>query len=773
MSFEFATPVGPIFAHSPENLRTIGLREEDFVWSMEGVLRQARIVEAAGGSEVRARLTVLKPEKRAILLEHQRAGTLSKIGLSVNAQALAKAKEGGKLEMKFVAALPTVDIVHFPSAGGRLIRAVASAAPSLRFWPVAESGSASKGANQAHVAEKAMNWIDKVLAKIAEAKIKEPFAGLIKESATLHVDDEAWLANALKVSAPPPDAAPAREQEKAPPAGKPGAEGGEKPPAAAAPEDAIKKFTEAEKKFDAAAKRLEEREKAIDNRLKEQDEKAWKLRVEAYFAERKLNAAEADVVREQALGKTGDENALKALCDKALKVREANSWPASAVPMTFREGQTSVVTRAERVKMGIRSAIKGTMTDGVPMISGFREAYRGLTGVAEPQPNEIYEALSLFGRFWGIRQKAVQEARRSGLIRRGPKALEDIKEQLKKLVPVIQREAHALNAPLMSSPTFSHLAGVRETITLTQFADAFADVMFNELQDLYNLPAMNDFRKVFSVDVVDDFLPHYKTRVGGYGAPAAVAENAAYGAATSPSDEKSNATVTKRGDLETITFESVRNDKLDAIARIPRQFLGASMIDMIQGAFNLLRDGDSTVTTYDGVNLFAAGHSNITSDVAANVALSLSNLNTVRENMRKQTVKDSAISFLGGANVPKILVVPPNFEDEAQKLTQRIRYEGSIFEIENQLHKDLDYIVVDHWTSGQISNSWFAAGDPSLVGFFATILALDNEMPELFQENDPNVGNPFTNDAIRLKRRHIYAYRVDDHRQVYMMDSTT
>jgi len=100
--------------------------------------------------------------------------------------------------------------------------------------------------------------------------------------------------------------------------------------------------------------------------------------------------------------------------------------------------------------------------------------------------------------------------------------------------------------------------------------------------------------------------------------------------------------------------------------------------------------------------------------------------------------------------------------------------EAGVINIQNPLHRSLETIIVDHWTTPvTLTNSWFAVSDPALVDNFATMLFLESDSPELFQEESPVTGQPFTNDVIRLKRRWAWVPRVDEHRSAYAFISTT
>lgn len=796
LSFRFKTNFGgDIRAHSPKDLEEIGLRESDFVRELQGAVREAWITYDSKGvaEEVWAWFHVTKKDLREELLAAQEAGTLDFYGFSINSKALGTPKPGGGMEMNFVANLPSVDLVNFPSAGGKLFRAVAAAVPSAENWARLKRAAASKKQTITTSREQGMTWQEIVMKAAADAGCTDDAALAVFEAVKDKEGDQAALALALEVCAGIPNATESghtghegeTEEEKKK---REEEEERRRKELATAAESAAKKVLEAAGiKGDGAAmdkilkgvteaiksgqesgatsaselKTIVESvvNKAMEPLKKNQDKaaaEAWSSLVDSKIKARTLNESEAKIVRESCKAPS-DPKRVDALIDDVLKVRESAGWPKGRLPAL---GIVVGDDKMAKVMKGLKAMMKKRPLDGVRPIRSFREAYSILTGVISPSATEVFAALAHMGRYLNAFQaKAVREGRC---------VTEDERRE-------ISVKESAMSAAIFAEDhKFEHVREVnaREaTINLAQFPQAFANVIHNELQDLYQIPSLNEWRLVGGTEIVDDFRSHDVTRVGGYGGPAIVAESAAYGTATTPDDEAATATVAKRGDLETITLEAVANDVLDVIRRIPSQFIGAAVIQMVQAFWDEYKN--NAVTTYDGVAWFAAGHANILTGTAATVAMNITNLNLARRKMRQQKELSSGITFLSAANVPKYIVAPANLEDEAFKFTQRLRAEANLFENENRLHRDITPIIVDHWDTGVITNSWFTQGNPELVGFPIDVLFFETDSPELFQEDVPTTGRPFTNDEIRLKRRWAWATRVIDHRQVHKFNSTT
>lgn len=168
-----------------------------------------------------------------------------------------------------------------------------------------------------------------------------------------------------------------------------------------------------------------------------------------------------------------------------------------------------------------------------------------------------------------------------------------------------------------------------EALTSASFGNVLGDAITRRLVKEYNNKTQLDaWRKFASIVPVSDFREQKRVRMGGYGDLAAVSEAAAYAAVTSPTDDVAKYSASKRGGLEKITLEMIKNDDVGAIRQIPVKLARAAKRTLSKFAFNLIV---SNPTLGDSKTLFHADHGNLGSD-----ALSAASFTARRLAMMKQ-----------------------------------------------------------------------------------------------------------------------------------------
>lgn len=298
-------------------------------------------------------------------------------------------------------------------------------------------------------------------------------------------------------------------------------------------------------------------------------------------------------------------------------------------------------------------------------------------------------------------------------------------------------QAYAIRAGLM----------VSESITTSGFDAILANTLHRRMVDEYMRSNFNIWREIVDVNPsLSDMRTQTRVRFGGYGDLPTVTESSNYLGLTSPSDESSTYTPAKRGGTESITLESIWNDDVQAIVRIPTRLARAAARTLYKFVFNTCLASNPTI--YDSVALFHNDHSNLTS-----TAFSATQFMLHRVAMMSQTEAGSS-EVLG--IVPKFLLVPPELEEAAYNAFVRTTNNDAAF-VQTVAPRIL---TISEWTD---ANNWFSICDPMdcptiEIGFF------DGEEPQLFRQDLPNVGSVFTNDSITWKIRHIYGGAVMDYR---------
>lgn len=315
---------------------------------------------------------------------------------------------------------------------------------------------------------------------------------------------------------------------------------------------------------------------------------------------------------------------------------------------------------------------------------------------------------------------------------------------------------------------------IQESVSTATWGQVYADVLYLMLIKAYRTnPVYNKWRAVVSdIENVPDFQQRHWTRLGGYGDLTTVPETATYPLMTSSTNEEVKYSVAKRGGLDDVTFEAIANDRVGSIRRIPIGMARAAARTLFKFVMNLITTSNP-VMSYDSVALYNSAHGN----GPDSNALSLTAIQTAIVKMRAQTAFSETSEILGERNKPKVFIVPAQLELVAQRLLNpsdaylaAIANPSTEQSLDPQAYKgmNMDYIVYDVLTS---STAWWAVADPAEVATFVIGFLNGREDPELFVQDQPNVGSNFTADKVTYKVRHIYGGVVEDHRSFYQGNS--
>ena len=252
---------------------------------------------------------------------------------------------------------------------------------------------------------------------------------------------------------------------------------------------------------------------------------------------------------------------------------------------------------------------------------------------------------------------------------------------------------------------------------------------------------------------IRDFKQQTRVRMGAFGSLPIVPEDSAY---TSVTLQDSAATYVpqKRGNLVTVSRETIVNDDLNAIRTIPTKLAAAAAYTLAEFVYAFL-SGNPTI--YDGSALFTSGapHNNLGAS-----ALSTSAMQSGVTAMREQT------NFAGkrvGLR-PKFLVVPPELEFSAMVMTKSAGVPGSP---NNDINPMLGYVTPI--VSPQLTNTsqWFMAADPQVVDTIEIGFVGGQVNPVLLIQDQPLYGLNFSQDIVSYKCRHEYGGCVVDYRGLY------
>lgn len=635
---------------------------KDKVGRFSGVSYGSATVNGRLVEGLRARYKVIAPWLRDMLVESVSMEEPDFVGFSIDALGKTSERDQGGKKVRWVEAIRkvfSVDVVTDPSAGGRLMRLVASNSNNERNEAMGEptTENVANGNSDSGTTSAAPPAAPVVTADQISAMIKEALGGAL---------------------------------------------GGENSPLSA-----IQAELTALREANRVAANVERASAAVSAASGLSDISARRLQ-ESF----KATASNRDLTDEEI------ETAIKETVDYEAALRAKYSRLPVA---TGREAAALTVTKdqADKYISALIGMFEGADQDGVPQFRSIKEAYCRWVGrdYFDVDPFEIQRAFSC------KYDSAVDHAR------------------------------------------------IQESLTRASWGEIYADVFYLQLMKGYRASPMYDRWRVFVSDIenVPDFQTRHFVRIGGYGDLSTVAEGQTYPFLTTPTDEEVTYSVSKRGGLDDVTFESIVNDRVGAVRRIPTAMARAAARTLFKFVMNLTTT-DNPVMDYDSTTLYHANHSN-----TGTTALSLTGLQTVTAAMRGQTAYSETLEILGERNKPKTIIVPTALEFVAQRLVSPSdAYAAAIANPSTEQSLDpqafkgagLDYLVYDQFTD---TNDWYAVADPNEVSTVVVGFLNGRQDPEMFVQDQPNVGSNFTADKVTYKVRHIYGGDVLDHRSFYRM----
>lgn len=287
----------------------------------------------------------------------------------------------------------------------------------------------------------------------------------------------------------------------------------------------------------------------------------------------------------------------------------------------------------------------------------------------------------------------------------------------------------------------------REAISAATFSNALGDSITRAMVREYNSAEdWSDWQWLVDIVPVNDFRQQKRIRMGGYGNLPTVAENGPYNALASPADEQATYSPTKRGGTETISLETIANDDVGVIRRIPQKLGVSAARTLYEFIYDFLR---TNAAIYDTVALAHATHNNLGTAALDNVSFAAARL-AIKAQSELSSGKKLGL-------ILKHLVIPASLEEAAFNMFVR---GTNLDETFVQSRKPTVH-VVDYWTD---ANDWWATTDKSAAPLIELGFYGGRQDPELFVQDLPTQGSLFSNDQIKYKIRHIYGGAVIDFR---------
>jgi len=698
--------------------------------NLVGALEGVHYANKEGKRGLFATLKVIPSWARELFRGVVETGKRHLLGFSIDALAQSEPLSSSTRRIKKFAPHPTLDVVSHPAAGGELMRLVASIT----------GGDASSTDHQETGMDLA-KFTTALTALLEGSKLPGAAVTKLNESMRLRavpLADKGDQLEALLESAKTEIAAELAYVKSVAPKGKP--EANDKP--------AQESGVDARR---AVAVAMECREAMGDKLTESKLPEAAKIKIRQRIPQALTQFAKvAEAV-------TWIEAELK---DEADYLAELGGPDVTGAGAT-REGANIETTADQRDKW--QAAMEGMFLGrdvkvadkAVPRFVSLHEAFAATTGKhvgSDVHPRELMHAIARY-----------QHAQEYGAW--GSKARESV-------------GAIGAGFRVVESSKLMRLgfASVKEAILTTTFGQMLGDSIARVARAEYALPDLQGWRKVASVANVKDFRTQRRPFTGSYGVLTVVNEQDNYPYATTPGDDEETYTIQKRGIRERLTIETVSNDDMSVISKIPGKLGRAAAETLYRAVFDTFTTNPNM---YDGVTLFHANHNNTNA-----VALTAENLRLARVAMMSQVAYGSpndaagnGIEILGLKAAPRTLLVPFHLEELAWQLTHspatlRAPVGGADVNASTvpgaPWNMEIEPLVVRHWgTVAAQQNDWYLLADPMNVPTLEVGFWNGREEPEIFVADDPLAGAMWSSDIQEFKVRQTYGVKWLDWRGTY------
>lgn len=254
-----------------------------------------------------------------------------------------------------------------------------------------------------------------------------------------------------------------------------------------------------------------------------------------------------------------------------------------------------------------------------------------------------------------------------------------------------------------------------------------------------------------------DFKEIARVQLGGAPSLLRVVEGGEYTEGTI-GDGAEKYRVHKYGRIVALTWETIVNDDLDALTRIPFAF-GASAADLESDQVYKILTNNPLMA--DGYRLFSNEHGNIGTAAALAAALDPSSPNPLAQ-MRKLMRLQKGIDGRYISVNPQFLIVPPDLEEAALKATNAAIVAGRGVDL-NVTGVSLTPIVEPRLHDGENgATRWFGAAAPGVIDTIEYAYLEGHE--GVFTETKAG----FEVDGLQVKCRHVFGAKAIDHRGLFM-----
>jgi hypothetical protein len=450
---------------------------------------------------------------------------------------------------------------------------------------------------------------------------------------------------------------------------------------------------------------------------------------------------------------------------EAIMARVTEALEASSRAQSTAAVDAANATLAEAKKIQFVSVMESALTASKlpePAKKLVRRRFEAGTGTGEELNAEIlavresFAAVSTSGRVGHV-----------GVILGGVDPIERVQHAMDRMLGV--KEAAASGVPafrgvreayvtITGDSDLSHLSSGGALYRVVEsFATAgLPNILLNSmtkklLQDWAEL-GMKGLDTLWDQSTINDYKLQDRVRDGNFPELPIVAEGAPYLELAPFTDERISYSVVNRGGIVTISEQTIRNDDLGAIIRVPNKLVRAAHKTLKTFVTNFFIANGAYQP--DGVNIFDSTHANLASS-----PLSEDSLIAAEQTLMKQTEKDSGERL--GLSLDWTMV-PIELAATARQINQTDTAGANAFY--QRFGANNERIIVNEKLTD--ATDWYYGTLPTNAPFLEMGFLDGIVEPQIFLANNPVVGAMFTNDQIQYKVKQVFGGAFTDYRGV-------
>lgn len=297
----------------------------------------------------------------------------------------------------------------------------------------------------------------------------------------------------------------------------------------------------------------------------------------------------------------------------------------------------------------------------------------------------------------------------------------------------------------------------------TPFTVGMGTALHRRLRKAYNQMDFGAMQLVSTIQSVNDFKTHNILGIGGFADLSSVSEDAAYQAKTIPAEEYNTLAVTKKGNLITMTWESIVNDDLGITLRHTDRLGQAARRTLEKAIFALF-----SANSGQGI---ACGDSNYwfkSNDAHSNygtTALGYAAIIDAENHIAAQTELTSSEPLGIEAVNGGFVIGPRALRPTYYELTRGNLKPGTANNDGNALGWTPAQYVIDPFTSD--ATNWYMIANPAQYEAIVLAFLFGRQEPELLVADAATAYSMWNSDVIEYKIRHIWGLTVADWRSAY------